>query len=70
MRRDLLKKIMKKNGVGLRGLSKKTGIWWPVLFVKLVGIVEFRAKEIVAISSVLNLTGKQTEKIFFSEKVS
>ncbi len=65
MRRDLLKEIMKDSEIGLRKLSKKTGIWWPVLFGKINGIVEFRAKEIIAISNALCLTGKQTEEIFF-----
>ena len=70
MRGDLLKKIMKDSEIGLRKLSKLTGIWCPILFGKLVGVVEFRAKEIVAISNALSLTGKQTEEIFFGQKVS
>ena len=65
-----LRKIIFEKGVNLRNLARLTGIKRIALYAKMLGIVEFRAWEILRISAVLSLERWQVEKIFFGEKVS
>lgn len=65
MNKKLLEKIMKKRGVSISELSKKSGILRLVLIVKIAGLVEFTAGEIVKISGALLLSDEEIRKIFF-----
>ncbi len=70
MNKNLLETIMKKRGISLSALSKKTGILRLILIIKIAGLAEFSAGEIVKISKALFLTDEEMRKIFFEEKVS
>ncbi len=70
MKNDLLVKVISQRGISIRRLSALTGINYLVLRIKLSGILEFKAKEILAISDALFLTNEQVEEIFFGKKVS
>ena len=70
MRAKLLKRIIFERGLGVETLAKKAGIKKSVLCLRLIGIGEFKAWEILKISSVLGLDKNQIQEIFFGEKVS
>ncbi len=66
----MLKEVMRKRGVSIGELAKKTGICRVELFLKLTGFSEFKLYEIKKISDELYLNSKQIKKIFFSPEVS
>lgn len=65
MRAKLLKKIIFKRGISIGFLARKTGIKKAVLWLRLIGIGEFNAWEILKISGVLELDKNQIQEIFF-----
>ncbi|MBQ2931303.1 MAG: XRE family transcriptional regulator [Clostridia bacterium] len=70
MRAKLLKKIIFERGQGIGSLAKKAGIKKSLMWLRLMGIGEFRAWEILKISGALGLDKNQLQAIFFDEKVS
>ncbi|MDO4744256.1 MAG: hypothetical protein Q4A86_02615 [Clostridia bacterium] len=63
-----LRKIISQEGLRIKELSQKTGIRRFVLYIRLMGLSEFKAHEILLISRALSLSYSQTEDIFFSPK--
>lgn len=62
---ELLKDKFKESGLSIVSISEKSGILRETLYNRLNGIGEFKASEIVALTSVLSLTKKEREDIFF-----
>ena len=64
----LMKRIMIKRGISKKKLAVLTGIPRAVLLIKLWGVVEFRAWEILNISKALELDKTEIGEIFFEQK--
>ena len=67
---ELLKKAIKESGKNTRLLAKTVGIFRPILYLKMIGWVEFTLEEIVKLAKALNLSEQKVEQIFFAKKVS
>ncbi len=64
----LMKKIMVKRGISIEKLAALTGIPRVALLIKLWGVVEFRAWEILNISKALDLNKNEIGEFFFKQK--
>lgn len=62
----LLKNKMDESGMTTKAIAEKSGIVRETLYNRLKGSGEFTASEIVALSSVLQLTKEERDKIFLS----
>lgn len=65
MNSKLLKKILADRRISYSRLAKEVGISRIVLHLKMLGIIEFNAAEIMGISEILQLCENQVEEIFF-----
>ncbi len=65
MRTKLLKKIIFERGLSVGSLAKKAGIRKLVMWLRLIGVGELKAWEILRISIVLGFDKKQIQEIFF-----
>lgn len=65
MKCKFLKKVMREKGIGVWELSRMTKIKAVNLCLRLWGMEEFKAWEILKISDVLGLDGELVNKIFF-----
>lgn len=63
---DLLKKKIKESGMTMIAIAEKSGILRETLYNRLNGEGEFKVSEIVALTSVLGLTKKERDEIFFT----
>lgn len=63
----LLKQKIKDSGMSMVAISEKTGISRETLYNRLNGEGEFKASEIVAFTSVLRMTKKERDDIFFAK---
>ena len=61
---NLLKTKISESGIKMTILSEKTGISRETLYNRLNENGEFKASEIVALTSALNLTKEERDKIF------
>ena len=64
----LLRETIDNSGISVTFIAKSLGLTRSGLYLKLNGKVEFRASEIVKMKSILNLTTKMRDTIFFSKK--
>ena len=63
---NLLKTKISESGIKMTILSEKTGISRETLYNRLNVNGEFKASEIVALTSALNLTKEERDKIFLT----
>jgi DNA-binding phage protein len=63
---DLLKSKIKESGMTMIAIAEKSGILRETLYNRLNGEGEFKVSEIVALTSVLGLTKKERDEIFFA----
>ena len=63
---NLLKTKISESGIKMTILSEKTGISRETLYNRLNENGEFKASEIVALTSSLNLTKEERDKIFLT----
>lgn len=63
---DLLKKKIDESGMKMTHIAEKTGILRETLYNRLNGYGEFKASEITALTSTLNLTKEERDQIFLS----
>ena len=63
---NLLKTKISESGIKMTILSEKTGISRETLYNRLNENGEFKASEIVALTSALNLTKEERDKIFLT----
>ena len=70
MKRKALLSIMKHREISCRQLGRESGILFPLLILKLWGILEFTIWEICKISKCIGLSKEDIHYIFFEEKVS
>lgn len=63
----LLRTEIDKSGISIAFISRKIGITRECFYQKLNGKSEFKASEIVALCSILHLSAKKREKIFFAK---
>lgn len=66
---ELLKSKIIDSGMTVKAVSTKSGIVRETLYNRLNGKGEFTAKEIVGLTSALNLSTEDRENIFFAKKV-
>ncbi len=66
MNKGNLKNVIESKGISMTFIAKKIGISRESLYNKVQGKTEFKASEIVKISSLLSLTNKEREMIFFT----
>lgn len=66
---NLLSEEISKTGMSITFIAKKIGITREGLYKKLNNETEFKASEIVAIQSLLRLSNKKRDEIFFAHKV-
>lgn len=66
---EYLKVKIRESGMTMVMISKQSGIVRETLYNRLKGIGEFNASEIVSLTKVLNLSAKERNRIFFSQKV-
>lgn len=67
MRVRLLKKIIFEKGMSIGILAKKTGIKKSLIWLRILGVGEFKAWEILRISNALSMSKNQIQEIFFGE---
>ena len=67
MRVRLLKKIIFEKGMSFGILAKKTGIKKSLIWLRILGVGEFKAWEILRISNALSMSKNQIQEIFFGE---
>ena len=63
---NFLKTKISESGIKMTILSEKTGISRETLYNRLNENGEFKASEIVALTSALNLTKEERDKIFLT----
>lgn len=63
---DLLKKKIEQSGMKMTSIAKKAGVPRETLYNRLNERGEFKASEITALTSVLNLSKDERDKIFLS----
>ena len=63
---NLVKTKISESGIKMTILSEKTGISRETLYNRLNENGEFKASEIVALTSALNLTKEERDKIFLT----
>ena len=61
-----LKEKIAKSGIPMTTLSEKTGILRETLYNRLAGKGEFKASEISALGTALNMTVQERDDIFFA----
>ena len=64
---SLLKERISDSGITMVALARKSNIGRVTLYNRLNGIGEFTASEIMGLSSALNLSKPEREKIFFGK---
>lgn len=64
----LLKKKISDSGMTMTTIAKKTGILRETLYNRMNKVPDFRASEITALTSVLNLSKEERDKIFFAPR--
>lgn len=62
----LLRDEINKSGISITFIARKIGITRECFYRKMNGENEFKASEIVALSSILHLSAKKREQIFFA----
>lgn len=65
----LLSEEISKTGMSITFIAKKIGITREGFYKKLNNETEFKASEIVALQSLLRLSNKKRDEIFFANKV-
>ena len=63
----MLRNAIKESGITLTSISEKMGLTREGLYNKLNGTSEFKASEIVKLSTLLHLSAETREKIFFAK---
>lgn len=66
----LLRETIDNSGISVTFIAKSLGLTRSGLYLKLNGKVEFKASEIVKMKSILNLTTKMRDTVFFSKSVN
>ena len=61
-----LKSRINQSGISMTALSRKTGILRETLYNRLAGKGEFKASEISALGTALNLSVSEKDDIFFA----
>lgn len=64
-----LKEKIKETGMTITFIAEKTGILRETLYNRFNGNADFKASEIVALTSVLRLTKAERDEIFFAATV-
>lgn len=64
-----LSKAISDSGMTITFIAKKIGITREGFYKKLNNETEFKASEISSLQSILNLSNKSRDKIFFAGKV-
>lgn len=66
---ELLNDEISKSGMTVTFIARKMGITREGFYKKLNNETEFKASEIVALQSILRLSNKRRDEIFFAKKV-
>lgn len=66
---EMLRQCVDESGITKTALSQKMGLTRAGLLKKLSGATEFKASEILSISTILHLSDKERDTIFFSPDV-
>ena len=66
---ELLNDEISKSGMTVTFIARKMGITREGFYKKLNNETEFKASEIVALQSILRLSNKRRDEIFFTKKV-
>lgn len=61
---EMLKSKIEESGMTVVAIAEKSGILRETLYNRLSGKTDFKSSEIVALTSVLNLTKPERDKIF------
>lgn len=65
----MLSNKVKESGLKLTFIAKKLGITREGLYRKMRNETEFKASEIICLQTILRLTNKERDEIFFATKV-
>lgn len=66
---NMLSNKVKESGLKLTFIAKKLGITREGLYRKMRNETEFKASEIICLQTILRLTNKERDEIFFATKV-
>ena len=65
----MLNDVISESGMTITAIAKKLGITREGFYKKLNNETEFKASEIVSMQSILNLSNKKRDAIFFAKEV-